>query len=125
MQTNFQSFDLLDDRVHFCKGYFVDSLPQCNVSRLAVLRMDGDMYESTMDQLFNLYSKLQIDGVIIIDDYQIEECARAVHDFRRWHIISETIRPIPDDNYGRYWIKKTMVQINMELYKPLLGKKSS
>mgnify|MGYP002378390073 CR=1 FL=1 len=44
---------------HFCKGYFVDSLPCCNVSQLAILRMDGDMYELTMDQLFNLYAKVQ------------------------------------------------------------------
>ncbi|CAF5214046.1 unnamed protein product, partial [Rotaria magnacalcarata] len=28
VQTNFRSFHLLDDRVHFCKGYFVDSLPR-------------------------------------------------------------------------------------------------
>ncbi|CAF4996668.1 unnamed protein product, partial [Rotaria socialis] len=43
VQTNFRSFNLLDDRVHFCKGYFVDSLPRCNVSRIAVFRMDGDI----------------------------------------------------------------------------------
>ncbi|CAF1282561.1 unnamed protein product [Rotaria sordida] len=44
VQTNFRAFNLLDDHVHFCKGYFVDSLPRCNISQIAVLRMDGDMY---------------------------------------------------------------------------------
>ena len=121
VRTNFQAFDLLDDRVHFCKGYFVDSLPRCNVSEIAVLRMDGDMYESTMDQLFNLYGKVQVDGVIIVDDYSIAVCQKAVHDFRKWHGISEEIRQIPDDHVGRYWAKKKMVDVKMDLYKPLLA----
>lgn len=117
---NFQAFDLLDDRVHFCKGYFVDSLPRCSVREIAVLRMDGDMYESTMDQLFNLYSKVQVDGVIIVDDYTIAVCQKAVHDFRNWHDITEEIIRIPGDHPGHYWIKKKMVKVQMDRYKSLL-----
>ncbi|CAF4691486.1 unnamed protein product [Rotaria sp. Silwood2] len=49
VEENFRSFNLLDNQVHFCKGYFIDSLSRCNVSNIAVLRMDGDMYGSTMD----------------------------------------------------------------------------
>ncbi|CAF3539462.1 unnamed protein product [Rotaria socialis] len=120
VQTNFRSFNLLDDRVHFCKGYFVDSLPRCNVSRIAVFRMDGDMYESTMDQLFNLYSKLQIGGVIIIDDYTISDCFRAIVDFRKWHNITEEILSIPGDVAGRCWIKRKSIQLQMEQYLRLL-----
>lgn len=120
VQTNFRSFDLLDDHVHFCKGYFVDSLPHCEISRIAVLRMDGDMYESTMDQLFNLYSKVQIGGVIIVDDYIIEPCLRALNDFRNWHGITDEIKRIPGDNTGAYWIKNMTVELQMERYKPLL-----
>ncbi|CAF3629128.1 unnamed protein product [Rotaria socialis] len=125
VQTNFRSFNLLDDRVHFCKGYFVDSLPRCNVSRLAVLRMDGDMYESTMDQLFNLYSKLQVGGVIIIDDYSIEECFRAIVDFRTWHNITEEILSIPGDETGRCWIKRKAVQLQKDQYARLVPKTKS
>ena len=124
MQTNFRAFFLLDDQVHFCKGYFVDALPRCNVSQIAVLRMDGDMYESTMDQLFNLYSKLQVGGVIIIDDYNIQDCVRAVHDFRGWHNITEKIILIPGNESARYWIKEKMIKVQMERYKPLLMSKS-
>ncbi|CAF1327584.1 unnamed protein product [Rotaria sp. Silwood1] len=120
VQINFHSFNLLDNQVHFCKGYFVDSLPRCNVSRIAVLRMDGDMYESTMDQLFNLYSKVQVGGVIIVDDYIIPECNRAVHDFRRWHQITEEIRSISGDQPGHYWIKKKSIEVQMDRYQPLL-----
>ncbi|CAF3437351.1 unnamed protein product [Rotaria socialis] len=125
VQTNFRSFNLLDDRVHFCKGYIVDSLPRCNVSRLAVLRMDGDMYESTMDQLFNLYSKLQVGGVIIIDDYSIEECFRAIVDFRNWHNITEEILSIPGDETGRCWIKRKAVQLQKDQYARLVPKTKS
>ncbi|CAF3359669.1 unnamed protein product [Rotaria socialis] len=120
VQTNFRSFNLLDNQVHFCKGYFVDSLPHCNVSQIAVLRMDGDMYESTMDQLFNLYAKVQIGGVIIVDDYNIPECHRAIHDFRDWHGISEAIQVVSGDHVGHYWIKKKTIEIQMNRYKPLL-----
>ncbi|CAF2970690.1 unnamed protein product [Rotaria sp. Silwood2] len=121
VQTNFRSFNLLDDHVHFCKGYFVDSLPSCNISEIAVLRMDGDMYESTMDQLFNLYSKLQIGGVIIIDDYAIQECSRAIHDFRSWHNITDEIQSIPDDQTGRYWINRQKIKIQRNRYISLLS----
>lgn len=121
VQTNFRSFYLLDDHVHFCKGYFVDSLPKCNVSQISVLRMDGDMYESTMDQLFNLYQRLQVGGVIIIDDYSITECQRAIHDFRNWHnIIDEIIRI---DVASAYWIKSKQVELLMNHYSSLLTSK--
>jgi O-methyltransferase len=83
--------------------------------------MDGDMYESTMDQLFNLYSKLQSGGVLIVDDYIIKECNQAIHDFRRWHNITEEITTIPGDRTARYWIKKKWVDIQMYRYKSLLG----
>ncbi|CAF1514463.1 unnamed protein product, partial [Adineta steineri] len=119
VRTNFAAFNLLDDRVHFCKGFFVDSLPRCNISQIAVLRMDGDMYESTMDQLFNLYSKIQTGGVIIVDDYNVPECYRAINHFRSWHNITEEIVLIPNDESGRFWIKSKMIEVQMGRYKPL------
>ena len=119
VQTNFRSFDLLDDHVHFCKGFFVDSLPQCNVTRIAVLRMDGDMYESTMDQLFNLYMKVEVGGVIIVDDFTIPECNRAIRDFRQWHNMTEEIRLISGQQSARYWVKDKQILVKMEKYKSL------
>lgn len=48
------------------QGYFNVSLPKLaeKVSEIAVLRMDGDMYESTMDILFHLYDKVALGGVV-------------------------------------------------------------
>jgi hypothetical protein len=85
--------------------------------------MDGDMYESTMDQLFNLYAKISVGGVIIVDDYGIEVCQRAIHDFRNWHNITEAIMHVPDNGGGIYWIKKKVVNVQMDRYKPLLVSK--
>ncbi|CAF1488865.1 unnamed protein product [Rotaria sordida] len=120
VQTNFRSFNLLDDHVHFCKGYFVDSLPRCDISQIAILQMDGDMYESTIDQLFNLYSKLQPGGVIIIDDYAIKERNRAIHGFRSWNKITGEILLIPGDQTGRYWIKRQKIRVQKHRYISLL-----
>ncbi len=78
------------------------------------------MYESTMDQLFNLYSKISVGGVIIVDDYGVESCRRAIHDFRNWHNITEVIINVPGGRTGVYWIKKNMIQVQMDRYKPLL-----
>lgn len=69
VQENFRKYDLLDDQVRFLKGWFKDTLPTAPIQKLAILRLDGDMYESTMDGLNNLYSKLSVGGFVIVDDY--------------------------------------------------------
>ena len=55
-------------------------------SPIAVLRLDGDWYESTMTCLEGLFRHLAPDGVIIVDDYSAwDGCRRAVHDFLSRH----------------------------------------
>lgn len=101
----FERYGLLDDRVRFLKGWFRDTLPGAPIDRLAVLRLDGDMYESTMDVLTALYDKLSPGGFIIIDDYgAYAACRKAVHDFREERGISEEILEI--DWTGVYWRKE-------------------
>jgi O-methyltransferase len=51
VQANFRRYGLLDDQVRFLKGWFRDTLPTASVDQIAVLRLDGDLYESTMDGL--------------------------------------------------------------------------
>lgn len=65
------------------KGWFSETLPHFDKSKkIAILRLDGDWYESTMDCLTNLYDNVVPGGVIIMDDYYAwDGCARAVHDF--------------------------------------------
>jgi O-methyltransferase len=95
---------LLDDQVCFLKGWFKDTLPSAPIEKLAVMRLDGDMYGSTMDAFANLYHKLSPGGFCIIDDYAIEGCRNAVNDFREQHNVQEPLQVI--DWTGRYWRKK-------------------
>jgi O-methyltransferase len=104
VRYNFAKYDLLDDKVKFLVGWFKDTLPNAPIEKLALLRLDGDMYESTMDALLHLYSKLSIGGYIIIDDWgAVSACKEAVIDFRTKFNITEEIIPI--DWSGVYWKK--------------------
>jgi O-methyltransferase len=65
------------------KGWFNETLPKFkNDSLIAILRLDADWYDSTMDCLKHLFPRLNINGLIIIDDYHAwEGCSKAVHDY--------------------------------------------
>lgn len=102
VKANFTAYGLLDDQVRFLPGWFRDTLPSAPIERLAVLRLDGDMYESTMDALVALYPRLSVGGYVIVDDYgSIAACQKAVDDFRSRHDISDDIKRI--DWTGVYW----------------------
>jgi hypothetical protein len=82
VQDNFRRFGLLDDRVHFVKGFFKDTLHLAPIESISVLRLDGDLYQSTIEALTALYPKVSAGGYVIIDDYgAFEACSRAVHDY--------------------------------------------
>ena len=97
VQQRFQFYgvDINDTRrVQFVKGYFNETMPlffhdTLDLKALSVLRMDGDMYESTIDVLFNVFDKVSIGGVIIVDDWAMPESGwrarKAVKDFFEWH----------------------------------------
>ena len=101
VQANFRRFGLLDDRVRFLKGWFSETLPTAPIEKLAILRLDGDMYESTMDAISALYPKLSVGGFVIVDDYFLEGCKAAIHDYRDAHGIED--RMIEIDENAVYW----------------------
>lgn len=104
VQRNFEAFGLLDDQVKFLKGWFKDSLPHAPTGPLAIMRLDGDYYESTMDCLTNLYDRLSVGGYAIIDDYGEDSwtyCRKAVDNFRHEHGIDEPMIRIDSKCY--YW----------------------
>lgn len=103
--NNFRKFDLLDDNVRFLKGWFCDTLPNAPIKQISILRMDGDLYESTMDALTNLYAKVSAGGYLIVDDYKSwTGCRTAIDEFRKQHNIQDPIIDI--DAHSVYW-KKT------------------
>jgi O-methyltransferase len=101
VEDNFRRFGLLDERVVFLEGWFKDTLPDAPIDQLAVLRLDGDMYESTIEALDALYHKVSFGGFLIVDDYFLPACAKAVDDFRERYGITSPILPV--DYWGAYW----------------------
>ncbi len=72
------------DNVHFHKGWFQDTLPQCHnlISKIAILRIDADWYASTKVCLDHLFNKVVIGGFVIIDDYgAYDGCRKAVDEY--------------------------------------------
>jgi len=101
--ANFKKYGLLDDQVVFLKGWFKDTLPKAPIKEISVMRLDGDMYSSTMDALQALYPKLARGGFCIIDDYALKGCREAVDDFRRTEAIKDPL--IKVDITGHFWRK--------------------
>jgi hypothetical protein len=104
VQRNFRAYGMLDGKVEFLKGWFKDTLPVAPIKTIAVMRLDGDYYESTRDALVNLYDKLSVGGYVIIDDYGEDSwtyCRKAVDEFRDHRgIISPMIKV---DSKCYYW----------------------
>ena len=104
VQALFKRYDLLDAQVRFLKGWFKDTLATAPIARLAVLRLDGDLYESTMDALVPLYDKVSTGGFVIVDDYySCAPCGRAIDEFRATRGISTPLQKI--DEQSVFWRK--------------------
>jgi hypothetical protein len=120
VRENFRSYGLgafLGTSIHFVKGFFADTLPRLHkVKTIAVLRLDGDLFSSTSDILYNLYDKVVIGGFIVVDDYGIEQCAGAVDSFRERHSITDALTQIDAYSKAVYWRKSAHVDLQMDEY---------
>ena len=103
VRDNFKSFDLLAGNVIFVQGFFEDSLKTAPIDKLAVLRLDGDMYGSTMTVLQQLYHKLEVGGFLILDDWLLKGAREALLDFRAAMGIGEEMY---EDFSGVFWRKE-------------------
>jgi hypothetical protein len=102
----FDKLQLPKDEVHLVKGWFQDTVPphRDKVGPIAVLRLDGDWYESTKVPLENFYDQISLGGFVIIDDYAT--CfgsQKAVDEFRSARNISSALYP---DGRGGAWFEK-------------------
>ena len=104
VKSHFKKYGLLDHHIHFIKGYFENTLPVFQPrpqNEIALLRLDGDLYNSTMVVMNHLYPKLQPGGWVIIDDYfwrpimkgvsNLPLCREAIDEYRLAHNITEPI----------------------------------
>ena len=101
VEENFRRYGLLDDRVIFLEGWFKDTLSTAPIDKIAVLRLDGDMYEATIQVLDSLYHKVSPGGFVIVDDYNLRPSAQAVNDFRTKHGVHSPLIPI--DGWAVWW----------------------
>lgn len=101
VESNFRRFGLIDERVIFIEGWFSETLATAPIEKLCVLRLDGDLYESTIVALEALYHKVSAGGFVIIDDYLLGPCAQAVNDFRSKRGITAPIQPV--DGAAIWW----------------------
>lgn len=105
VRMNFELFGLMDGQVRFLPGWFKDTLPAAPIEKLALMRLDGDMFESTLDSLTALYPRLSPGGYVIVDDYGVLDCCRhAVHAYRVRHRITCPLERI--DHTGVFWRKE-------------------
>jgi O-methyltransferase len=107
VRHNFARYGLLDERVKFLVGWFKDTLPTAPIGRLSLMRLDGDMYESTWQAIEALYPKLSPGGFCIIDDFgsHQSQAGLAVRDYRKANGIDEEIIDI--DGFGAYWRRRS------------------
>ena len=104
LETHLAQFSMLDHRTQILEGWFKDTLPGLPAeTKFAVVRLDGDLYQSTWEGLSYLYPKLSPGGYLIVDDMSWEGCAAAVQEYRRQNGIADPMIPI--DWTGEYWIK--------------------
>lgn len=102
VKENFRRYGLLDDQVVFVEGLFSKTLPALDAGPFALVRLDGDLYESTYIALQCLYPKLSPGGFLVVDDYGvIPACRQAVDDYRAEHNIDAPINWI--DRTGVWW----------------------
>jgi predicted O-methyltransferase YrrM len=108
--NTFNCLNLNMNSVELIKGFFKDTLQIQenidNIGEIAVLRLDGNWYESTKICLEKLYDKVIEGGVVIIDDYgHFVGAKNATDEFRKKNNINSPL--IQTDYTEYYWVKNT------------------
>lgn len=104
VKRNFAAYRLLDDQVKFLRGWFKDTLRTAPIGTLSLIRLDGDLYESTRDGLNCLYDRLSVGGYVIVDDYGEDSwtyCRKAVDEFRSAWCIEDPLIAVDSKCY--FW----------------------
>tara|TARA_B100001027_G_C16250407_1_gene324104 strand:+ start:46 stop:891 length:846 start_codon:yes stop_codon:yes gene_type:complete len=102
----FDKFNFSKNKINLIKGWFQDTIPNFKLSeKIAILRLDGDWYDSTRIPLENFYHKISVGGVIIIDDYATcYGSKKAVDEFIMKKNIIINLKP--DGRGGAWFIKE-------------------
>ncbi len=100
----FQTFSVLDPRIHIVKGYFQDTFQSISISQIALLHIDADWYHSVKLCLERFYEFVQPGGFIALDDYgRWEGCRKATDEFIEKHNLK--VKLVPVDGVEHYFQK--------------------
>jgi len=108
VKRDFEYFGLDGSNVHYEVGLFKDTLPAWKerADQIAVLRVDGNFYDSYQDAMYYLYPKVPVGGIVIFDDVMSHpNVMRMWRDFRSEQGLPEELVPI--DKHSA-WFRKTM-----------------
>jgi O-methyltransferase len=107
VKANMRNWGIPDELLVWHPGMFEDTIPVAAnqakwledsqasmpaIRQIALLRLDGDLYESTKVCMEHLYPLVSKGGWVICDDYQLSGARKAVH---------EVVMPGPV-----YWVKE-------------------
>jgi hypothetical protein len=81
VRVNMRSWGVPDDLLVYHEGWFQDTVPMAKIDKIALLRLDADLYESTLVCLKGLYPKVAAGGWCIADDYVLDGCRDAVNQY--------------------------------------------
>jgi len=92
--------------VEYHEGWFQHTLPKNDLGQIAFLRLDGDLAESTEVCLSCLHDKVAAGGIVYVDDYELDGCKWAVHEFlEARRLMPELLRDEQGNSGAVYWIK--------------------
>ena len=100
-----ETWEIEAERLIFHPGWFADTIPGVNIERIAILRLDGDLYESTKTALEGLFPSVVEDGYCIVDDYALNGCCLAVRGYFAEHNLDYQIHRI-EGGQGPVWFRK-------------------
>lgn len=87
----------------FVKGWFQDTVHLNTIEKIALLRLDGDLYESTKVCLDHLHHKVQKGGFVIVDDYALDGARFAVKEYFQKHNLNYDIKPVDESARDVHW----------------------
>jgi O-methyltransferase len=92
-------------RLEYHVGWFQDTVPVAKINKIAILRLDGDLYSSTKVCLDHLYHLVSPGGYIIFDDYPLTGCRKAVDEYLQALLLTVEVISTGVDENPVYWIK--------------------
>jgi hypothetical protein len=102
------------DTVVLVKGWFQNTLkPYTDVFKkmggIALLRLDGDLYESTRVSLATLFPLLNDGGILIVDDWKLTGCRKACEEFFVYNSVCRIRPPYGTEDDGpAYFVKRSV-----------------